>query len=107
MVGHREHVRLVVGENLILVLVGVPVVLAVPSDRAAHLRTLRHDVESLSDLGYPVHLVKGPDGGYRFGSGGLLPPLLLDEEQAVAVAIALRTAPLRVAGIGDTNPARC
>ncbi|WP_329520126.1 helix-turn-helix transcriptional regulator [Spirillospora sp. NBC_01491] len=64
-------------------------------------RTLRRDVESLRELGYPVQALKGPDGGYRLGAGGRLPPLLLDDEQAVAVAVALQTAPASVAGIDD------
>lgn len=64
-------------------------------------RTLRRDVESLRDLGYPVQTVKGPDGGYRLGVGGRLPPLLLDDEQALAVAVALQTAPASVSGIDD------
>jgi predicted DNA-binding transcriptional regulator YafY len=64
-------------------------------------RTLRRDVESLRDLGYPVQALKGPDGGYLLGTGGRLPPLLLDDEQAVAVAVALQTAPTSVAGIDD------
>lgn len=64
-------------------------------------RTLRRDVESLRELGYPVQTIKGPDGGYRLGGGGSLPPLLLDDEQAIAVAVALQTAPSSVAGIDD------
>ncbi|GAA0955432.1 helix-turn-helix transcriptional regulator [Actinocorallia libanotica] len=64
-------------------------------------RTLRRDVESLRELGYPVQALKGPDGGYRLGSGGRLPPLLIDDEQAVAIAVALQTAPTSVAGIDD------
>ncbi len=64
-------------------------------------RTLRRDVESLRDLSYPVTVVKGPNGGYRLGSAGKLPPLPLDDEQALAVAIALQTAPSSVAGIDD------
>ncbi|MGC5013672.1 helix-turn-helix transcriptional regulator [Streptosporangium sp. DT93] len=64
-------------------------------------RTLRRDVESLRALGYPVHALKGPDGGYRLGPGGGLPPLLLDDEQAVAVAVALQTAPTSVTGLDD------
>lgn len=67
-------------------------------------RTLRRDVDALRDLGYPVEADKGPDGGYRLGVGGLLPPLLLDDEQAIAVAIALQTAPLGVTGIVDAGP---
>lgn len=64
-------------------------------------RTLRRDVECLRELGYRVHTVKGPDGGYRWGSGSNLPPLILDDEQAIAVAIALQTAPSSVTGIDD------
>ena len=64
-------------------------------------RTLRRDVESLRGLGYPVSTVKGPDGGYRLGAGGKLPPLLLDDDQAIAVAVALQTAPTSVSGIDD------
>ena len=64
-------------------------------------RTLRRDVESLRELGYPVHARMGPDGGYRLGSGSKLPPILLDDEQALAVAVALQTAPASVAGIDD------
>lgn len=62
-------------------------------------RTLRRDVESLRELDYPVVSLKGPDGGYRLGPGSTLPPLLLDDEQAIAVAVALQTAPTSVAGI--------
>lgn len=64
-------------------------------------RTLRRDLESLRELGYPVHSAKGPDGGYRLGAGGGLPPLLLDDDQAIAVAVALQTAPSSVSGIDD------
>lgn len=64
-------------------------------------RTLRRDIESLRGLGYPVQSLKGPDGGYRLGAGGKLPPLLLDDEQAIAVAVALQTAPSSVSGIDD------
>jgi predicted DNA-binding transcriptional regulator YafY len=54
-------------------------------------RTVRRDVDRLRELGYPVNATKGPDGGYRLDAGAELPPLLFDDEQAVAVAIALRT----------------
>jgi predicted DNA-binding transcriptional regulator YafY len=64
-------------------------------------RTLRRDVESLRELGYTVETLKGPDGGYRFGAGRKLPPLLLDDEQALAIAVALQTAPASVSGIDD------
>lgn len=64
-------------------------------------RTLRRDIDTLRDLGYPVAAVTGPSGGYRLGVGGKLPPLLLDDDQAVAVALALQTAPATVSGIDD------
>jgi predicted DNA-binding transcriptional regulator YafY len=55
-------------------------------------RTLRRDVERLRDLGYPVQATRGLDGGYRLGAGAALPPLLLDDEQAVALAVGLHAA---------------
>ncbi|SCL66369.1 Predicted DNA-binding transcriptional regulator YafY, contains an HTH and WYL domains [Micromonospora citrea] len=64
-------------------------------------RTLRRDVETLRELGYPVDAVKGPGGGYRLGPGGKLPPLVLDDDQAIAIALALQTAPATVTGIDD------
>ncbi len=64
-------------------------------------RTLRRDVESLRELGYPVDATKGPDGGYHLGAGTNLPPLFLDDEQAVAIAVALQTAPASVSGIDE------
>ncbi|MFI7275719.1 helix-turn-helix transcriptional regulator [Streptomyces sp. NPDC049879] len=64
-------------------------------------RTVRRDVERLRELGYPVAAAKGPDGGYRLGAGTELPPLLFDDEQAVALAVALGTASLSGAAIGD------
>jgi predicted DNA-binding transcriptional regulator YafY len=67
-------------------------------------RTVRKDVERLRRLGYPVHATPGAAGGYRLGAGAQLPPLLLDDEEAVAVAVGLRTAAGRgVAGIGDSS----
>lgn len=54
-------------------------------------RTVRRDVDRLRELGYPVNATKGPDGGYRLDAGAELPPLLFDDEQAIAVAVALRT----------------
>lgn len=53
-------------------------------------RTVRRDVERLRELGYPVHGEQGSDGGYRLGRGRRLPPLVLDDEEAVAVALCLR-----------------
>ncbi|WP_344247893.1 helix-turn-helix transcriptional regulator, partial [Actinocorallia libanotica] len=55
-------------------------------------RTIRRDVERLRRLGYPVHAVQGNIGGYRLSAGKAMPPLLLDDEEAVAVAVGLRTA---------------
>lgn len=55
-------------------------------------RTVRADVEKLRALGYPVHSTPGVAGGYRLGAGAKLPPLLLDDDEAVAVAVGLRTA---------------
>jgi predicted DNA-binding transcriptional regulator YafY len=52
-------------------------------------RTVRRDVQRLRDLGYPVDGAPGEAGGYRLGNGGDLPPLLLDDDEATAVAVAL------------------
>jgi predicted DNA-binding transcriptional regulator YafY len=67
-------------------------------------RTLRRDVQRLRDLGYPVHATPGAAGGYRLGAGASLPPLLLDDDEAVAVAVSLRTAASQtVTGIAETS----
>ena len=67
------------------------------------LRTLRRDIGRLRDLGYPVDATPGAAGGYRLGVGAALPPLLLDDEEAVAVAISLHTATTgSVAGLEET-----
>jgi predicted DNA-binding transcriptional regulator YafY len=67
-------------------------------------RTLRRDVERLRELGYPVESATGPAGGYRLRSGAAMPPLLLDDEEAVAIAVGLRTAARSsVAGIEETS----
>ncbi|GAA0341882.1 WYL domain-containing protein [Actinoallomurus spadix] len=55
-------------------------------------RTVRRDMDRLRELGYPITSFKGPSGGYRLGAGSRLPPLLFDDGQAVALAIALQTA---------------
>jgi predicted DNA-binding transcriptional regulator YafY len=66
-------------------------------------RTLRRDVERLRNLGYPVESLTGPAGGYRLRAGTAMPPLLLDDEEAVAIAVGLRTAArASVAGIEET-----
>ncbi|WP_327090609.1 YafY family transcriptional regulator [Nonomuraea sp. NBC_01738] len=68
------------------------------------VRTVRRDVDRLRGLGYPVHSTTGTAGGYRLGAGAALPPLLLDDEEAVAVAISLRTAAVgTVEGIEETS----
>ncbi|GLZ05236.1 DNA-binding transcriptional regulator [Actinomadura sp. NBRC 104412] len=67
-------------------------------------RTVRNDVERLRTLGYPVHGTRGSAGGYRLGAGARLPPLLLDDEEAVAVAVGLRTAAGgTIAGVEETS----
>ena len=67
-------------------------------------RTIRRDVEKLRSLGYPVEAARGVAGGYRLGNGGELPPLLLDDAEAVAVAVGLRTAAAgTIAGIEETS----
>lgn len=64
-------------------------------------RTVRRDVDRLRDLGYPVLATKGPDGGYRLEAGTSMPPLLFDDEQAVAVTVALQTASTGVDGLDE------
>ncbi len=66
-------------------------------------RTVRRDVDRLRELGYPVHATQGT-AGYRLGAGAALPPLLLDDEEAVAVAVGLRSASDgTVAGIEEAS----
>ena len=76
------------------------------ADLAARLgvstRTVRRDVDKLRDLDYPVHATSGIAGGYQLGPGATLPPLLLDDDEAVAVAISLRTAAGGGVAIGET-----
>jgi predicted DNA-binding transcriptional regulator YafY len=67
-------------------------------------RTIRSDIDRLRRLGYPVNASPGVTGGYRLGAGAELPPLLLDDEEAVAVAVGLRTAAsTSIAGIEETS----
>ncbi len=67
-------------------------------------RTVRNDVGRLRTLGYPVHATRGQVGGYRLGAGTSLPPLLLDDEEAVAVAAGLRAAATgSIAGIEESS----
>ncbi|HEU4948869.1 MAG TPA: YafY family protein [Kribbella sp.] len=68
------------------------------------VRTVRRDIDKLRSLGYPVNATLGVAGGYQLGAGAQLPPLLLDDEEAVAVAIGLRTAAGgTVEGIAETS----
>jgi predicted DNA-binding transcriptional regulator YafY len=67
-------------------------------------RTIRRDVEKLRSLGYPIEAAPGVAGGYRLGAGGELPPLLLDDAEAVAVAVGLRSAASgSISGIEETS----
>ena len=67
-------------------------------------RTIRRDVDKLRSLGYPIEAAPGVAGGYRLGNSGELPPLLLDDAEAVAVAVGLRTAAAAsIAGIEETS----
>ncbi|MFI0355302.1 helix-turn-helix transcriptional regulator [Actinomadura sp. 9N407] len=68
------------------------------------VRTVRRDIDKLRSLGYPVDSTSGTAGGYRLGPGASLPPLLLDDEEAVAVAVGLRGAAVgTVSGLGETS----
>lgn len=53
-------------------------------------RTVRRDIDRLRELGYPVQATLGTDGGYRLVAGKAMPPLVLDDEEAVAIAVGLR-----------------
>lgn len=64
-------------------------------------RTVRRDVDRLRELGYPVRATRGPDGGYRLEAGTAMPPLLLDDDQAVALALVLQTASTGVDGVDE------
>ena len=65
-------------------------------------RTVRRDIDRLRQLGYPVRSLTGPAGGYQLRAGTAMPPLLLDDEEAIAIAVGLRTAAgASVAGIEE------
>jgi predicted DNA-binding transcriptional regulator YafY len=67
-------------------------------------RTIRRDIDRLRTLGYPVESLSGPAGGYRLRAGTAMPPLLLDEDEAIAIAVGLRTAARSsVTGIEETS----
>src|SRR3954470_584450 len=69
-----------------------------------NVRRIRGDIERRRPLGSPVHATPGVAGGYRLGAGAALPPLLLDDDEAVAVAVSLRTAAGgTVTGIEETS----
>lgn len=76
------------------------------SELAARLgvtgRTIRNDLDRLRALGYPVDAERGPAGFYRLGVGAHLPPLLLDDDEAIAVAIGLRSA-TGIAGVEESS----
>ena len=66
-------------------------------------RTIRRDIERLRELGYPVESMTGPAGGYQLRAGTAMPPLLLDDDEAIAIAVGLRTAAgASVSGIEET-----
>ncbi|MGN7969909.1 helix-turn-helix transcriptional regulator [Microbacterium sp. 22296] len=64
-------------------------------------RTVRRDIDRLREMGYRIETTMGPDGGYRLDAGAEMPPLLFDDDQSLAVAIALRAAPALGADIGE------
>ncbi|NHT19704.1 HTH domain-containing protein, partial [Cellulomonas sp. IC4_254] len=64
-------------------------------------RTVRRDVDRLRELGYPITSTRGREGGYRLDAGTRLPPLLFDDEQAVALTVALRTAAASGVGVEE------
>lgn len=67
-------------------------------------RTLRRDIDRLRELGYPVQATRGVDGGYQLAAGAALPPLVLDDEEAVAIAVGLQAAALgEVEGIAESS----
>ncbi len=66
-------------------------------------RTVRRDIERLRELGYPIESTTGPAGGYRLHAGAAMPPLLLDDDEAIAIAVGLRSAARSaVTGIEET-----
>jgi predicted DNA-binding transcriptional regulator YafY len=64
-------------------------------------RTVRRDVDRLREMGYRIEATMGPDGGYRLEAGSDLPPLLFDDDQVIALAVALRAATVIGAGIEE------
>tara|TARA_R110002020_G_scaffold26323_5_gene85030 strand:- start:5936 stop:6898 length:963 start_codon:yes stop_codon:yes gene_type:complete len=76
---------------------------ALSEELGVDARTVRRDVDRLRELGYPVEASSGVGGGYALGRGADLPPLVLDDDEAVALALALRAATAYVGGIEDTS----
>lgn len=68
---------------------------------AGRQRSARRDIDRLREMGDRIETTMGPDGGYRLDAGAEMPPLLFDDDQALAVAIALRAAPALGADIGE------
>ena len=66
-------------------------------------RTLRRDVDKLRELGYPVHASAGVGGGYQLGAGSSVPPVLLNDDEAVAIGFALRAAAGSVGKMEETS----
>lgn len=64
-------------------------------------RTVRRDVDRLREMGYTIRATMGPDGGYRLDAGSELPPLLFDDDQAIALAVSLQAAAVTGAGIEE------
>lgn len=68
------------------------------------VRTLRRDIDRLRELGYPVEAQRGVDGGYQLAAGAALPPLVVDDEEAVALAVGLQAAAqAAIAGIEESS----
>ena len=72
------------------------------AELAVTTRTIRNDVDRLRSLGYPVDAARGRDGYYRLGAGKSLPPLLLDDDEAIAIAVGLRQA-TGLAGVEESS----
>lgn len=66
-------------------------------------RTVRRDIDALRELGYNIEPIRGLGGGYRLRGGSRIPPMVFDEDQVVAIAVALQTAPTVLAGITESN----
>ncbi|GLY15570.1 DeoR family transcriptional regulator [Kineosporia sp. NBRC 101677] len=67
------------------------------------VRTVRRDIETLRELGYEIEAIHGAGGGYRLGRATRLPPVVFDEDQAVAAAVALQTVPTILSGIRENS----